>query len=105
MIHSHLSDLTDRNELHRPLAYRVPWRVDRDRAPRFRIVNESTEPARGVTLALTGSAVMLAPAPRVVGPGESIDVTIRGRDIARDTILIVRWFRTDGQEYLWRVSF
>jgi hypothetical protein len=58
-----------------------------------------------VTLALTGSAVMLAAQPSIVGPGDSITVTIRGRDIPRDTVLIVRWFNTDGGEYLWRVSF
>jgi hypothetical protein len=87
------------------VSYRVPWSVDRSTSPRFRITNTSDESLRGVTLSLLGSAVMASDTPRVVPPGESFTVLIRGRDIARDTILIVRWFRDGDGEYLWRVSF
>jgi hypothetical protein len=48
---------------------------------------------------------MRATAPRRLKPGECLAVTIRGQDIARDAVLIERWFRPSGEEYLWRVSF
>lgn len=89
----------------RPVAYRVPWRVDRRHAPTYRLVNLGTEPLWGVSLSLSGSAVMRATAPKRVTQGECLAVTVRGRDIERDTVLIVRWFRPSGDEYLWRVSF
>jgi len=40
-----------------------------------------------------------------VRPEHGIEVTVAGRDRPRDTILVIRWFRPDGVEYLWRVSF
>jgi hypothetical protein len=89
----------------RPLAYRVPWRVEREKAPTFRIVNDSSDAVHGVTLSISGAAVMLASPPRLVAPGEAVSVTIVGHDIARDTLLVIRWFRDEGDEYLWRVSF
>jgi hypothetical protein len=30
---------------------------------------------------------------------------ISGHDLAKDTIGVIRWFRPNDQEYLWRVSF
>jgi hypothetical protein len=89
----------------RPLAYRVPWRVERENAPTFRIVNDSSDAVHGVTLSISGAAVMRASPPRLVAPGEAVSVTIFGHDIARDTVLVVRWFRDEGDEYLWCVSF
>lgn len=91
--------------LPRPAAYRVPWQVDRRHAPIYRLVNVGPEPLWGVSLTLSGSAVMRATPPRRLVPGECLAVTVRGRDIERDTVLIVRWFRPSGEEYLWRVSF
>jgi hypothetical protein len=88
-----------------PIAYRVPWQVDRRQAPTYHLVNRSTEPLRGVTFDLTGAAIMRAPIPRTVQPSESLTLTILGHDLARDTILLVRWFKPGGDEYLWRVSF
>jgi hypothetical protein len=85
--------------------YAVPWHVDRRRAPTYRLVNAGREPLWGVSLSISGAAVMRATAPRRLLPGECLPVTVRGRDIARDTVLIVRWFRPSGAEYLWRVSF
>ena len=58
-----------------------------------------------ISLHLLGSGTMLSRAPVTVRPGERLSTTIRGDDLALDTILVVRWFRPDGGEYLWRVSF
>lgn len=86
--------------------YRVPLRVDRSLAPAFyRLVNESTEPLRGVTAMLSGPGVMPALAPIALAPGAHVDLRIRGADLARSTLLVVRWLRPNGDEYLWRVSF
>jgi hypothetical protein len=48
---------------------------------------------------------MPASTPSTLQPGESLEVMISGRDLARSTVLLVRWFRSTGEEYLWRVSF
>jgi hypothetical protein len=61
--------------------------------------------ADDVTLSLLGSGVMPATAPSTLLPGESLEVMISGRDLARCTVLVVRWFRPSGEEYLWRVNF
>ena len=49
--------------------------------------------------------MMRATAPKRLIQGECLTVTVRGRDIARDTVMIIRWFRPSGDEYLWRISF
>jgi hypothetical protein len=41
----------------------------------------------------------------VLPPGHGIEVTIALRTLAVNTILVIRWFRPDGVEYLWRVAF
>ena len=87
------------------MAYRVPWRVDRRHAPTYLLVNAGPEPLWGVSASIVGAAVMGASAPRRLLPGEALPVTVRGREIARDTMLVMRWFRPCGDEYLWRVSF
>jgi hypothetical protein len=86
-------------------AYRVPLRVDRGPRHLYRITNTGPERLRGVTLTLHGSGVMGANAPTTLLPGDTLEVDIAGRALARDTILVVRWFRPNGVEYLWRVSF
>lgn len=86
-------------------AYRVPLTVDRGPGHVYRFTNVSGEPLHGVTLTLHGSGVMGANPPTRLDPGQSLEVDIVGRALARDSILVVRWFRPDGVEYLWRVSF
>ena len=49
--------------LPRPAAYRVPWQVDRRHAPTYRLVNVGPERLWGVSLTLSGSAVMRATPP------------------------------------------
>ncbi|PZQ91944.1 MAG: hypothetical protein DI534_03085 [Leifsonia xyli] len=85
--------------------YRVPFSFDRTHAPRFRLRNDSPERVRGVTTTLCGSGVMPMGPPRALAPGEAMEVVIRGGDLARETTLVIRWLRPNGEEYLWRVSF
>jgi hypothetical protein len=85
--------------------YRVPFDFDRASAPRFRVRNRSPETLRGVTATLLGSGVMPAQLPRLLRPGEQLELVIRGDDLARETALVIRWIRPDGEEYLWRVAF
>ncbi len=91
--------------MRRPVAYRVPFELERGPATLYRFTNVSAEPLTGVSLTLHGSGVMAANAPVSLAPGDALEVDIAGRNLARDTILVVRWFRPDGVEYLWRVSF
>jgi len=88
------------------IAYRVPLRVDRSDAPRiYRLMNIGTETLTGLRVTLLGSGVM-APLSRLrVPPGASVSLVVRGDNLARSSVLIVRWFRPGGDEYLWRVSF
>jgi hypothetical protein len=87
-------------------AYPVPFVVERDAGPRrYLITNASRERLDGITINLLGAGVMPASAPRALEPGESLEVLISVRDLARSTVLIVRWFRPSGEEFLWRVSF
>ncbi|TXN31281.1 hypothetical protein [Lacisediminihabitans profunda] len=87
-------------------AYPVPFRLDRDTGPRrYLLTNAGTEPVDGVTVSLLGSGMMPASLPATLLPGESLEVMVSGRDLARCTVLVVRWFRPNGREYLWRVSF
>jgi hypothetical protein len=86
------------------IAYRVPWVFDRADG-HYSLRNLGREPLTGVTLSLYGSGMMPATAPSTLLPGDCLEVMISGADLARDTIGVVRWFRPNGQEYLWRVSF
>lgn len=89
----------------RPVAYRVPWRVERSAAPHYRIRNVGHDTLRGVTVSVSGRSRLRVAAPVVVPPGVAIHATVSGPDPARDTILVVRWFAPDSAEYLWQVSF
>ncbi|MCU1423601.1 MAG: hypothetical protein JWN36_3252 [Microbacteriaceae bacterium] len=86
--------------------YAVPFRVDRDAGPRrYLLTNTSEERLDGIALSLLGQGVMPASPPRALEPGETLEVLISARDLARSTVLVVRWFRPTGEEFLWRVSF
>jgi hypothetical protein len=90
----------------RDIAYRVPFELERDPARGlYRLMNTSHETVHGVTFTLHGTGLMAISPPRVLPPEHGIEVTIAGRDRARDGILVIRWFRPNGVEYLWRVSF
>jgi hypothetical protein len=85
-------------------AYRVPWVFERGDG-RYTLRNLGTEALTGVTFYLYGEGFMPMTAPTTLYCGEVLEIVISGQDLARDTIGIVRWFRPNGQEYLWRVSF
>src|ERR1700712_5139312 len=87
-------------------AYPVPFAVERDVGPRrYVITNRGSERLDGITTSLLGAGLMPASAPAALNPGEALEVLISARDLARSTVLVVRWFRPNGEEYLWRVSF
>jgi hypothetical protein len=98
MIRTHLAALNTEN------AYRVPWHFERGDG-HFTLRNLGPERLTGVTLNLYGSGIMPTSAPATLEAGDSLEIVIAGRDLARDTIGLVRWFRPNDQEYLWRVSF
>jgi hypothetical protein len=91
----------------RPPAYAVPWAFDRSQGPPlFTLTNAGREVLHAISLHLLGSGTMLCRAPITIRPGDSVRVVLRhDHDLALDTVLVVRWFRPDGGEYLWRVSF
>lgn len=87
-------------------AYGVPFALRREPwTHRYILTNTGAETVDGVAFTLHGAGVMSASVPARLSPGDAVAVTVVGRDLARDTILVVRWFRPDGTEYLWRISF
>jgi hypothetical protein len=86
----------------RELAYRVPFELERN-GEFYRLVNVSAEVVHGVSFTLHGAGVMAISPARVVRPAHGIEVTIAARSSA--AILVVRWFRPNDIEYLWRVAF
>jgi hypothetical protein len=91
----------------RATAYAVPWTFDRSLGPPlFTLTNVGSEVLHAISLHLLGSGTMLCRAPITMRPGDTVRIVLRhDDDLARDTVLVVRWFRPDGGEYLWRVSF
>ena len=84
----------------------MPFRFERYiAASSHRLLNVSDETVHGVTFVLHGPGLLAVSAPATLSPGDGVEVTIAARDLARSTILVVRWFRHDGLEYVWRVSF
>ena len=87
-------------------AYCVPWLFIRPQQGRtYALDNLSDERLTGVTMTLFGRGLMPVGPPAVVDPGMNLQLTIYGEELARDTVGVVRWFRPDGSEWLWRVSF
>ena len=87
------------------MAYPVPFVFDRSTPPRYRLRNASLETLTGVRFSLLGAGSMPVQAPITLGPGEVAEIPIHGSDLARATVLVVRWHRANGDEYLWRASF
>jgi hypothetical protein len=83
----------------------VPFHLERGSAPLYRLTNVGAEDLRGITLTLLGPGVMLAGVPTRLAAGASLEFTLRGDNLARSTVVVIRWFRSRGGEYLWRVSF
>ena len=89
-----------------PLAYRVPFLVDRSGAPfRYRLINRGDEHLAAVRVVMLGSGRMLPLSTNRLRPGASLTVAVIGERLDRSSVLVVRWFRPSGEEYLWRVCF
>jgi hypothetical protein len=104
MTRTHLAALNTEN------AYRVPWQFERGDGRAsvrhcFTLRNLGLERLTRVTFNLYGSGIMPTSAPSTLEPGDCLEIVISGTNLQRDTIGLVRWFRPDGREYLWRVSF
>ncbi|HHW51075.1 MAG TPA: hypothetical protein GX406_06385 [Pseudoclavibacter sp.] len=91
----------------KPESYRVPFRVDRSAAPWYLLQNIGDQPVTGVTVTEFDSrgCAVSERGPQRLAPGESLVFPVRSRHPEVGTIAIVRWFRRNGDEFLWRVSF
>ncbi|GAA4670571.1 hypothetical protein [Frondihabitans cladoniiphilus] len=87
-------------------AYEVPFWIDRHDAPHlYRLVNLSDEMVRGVRCSLLGPGYLVPLRPTDLGPGVGVTLTLIGSDLSRSSVVVVRWFRENDDEYLWRFSF
>lgn len=86
-------------------AYRVPFHVERPGPGRLRLVNAGAETVSRVLLLVHGPGLVDADPIGALAPGEAVEARVRGRDLALATSIVVRWFREDGDEYLWRIAF
>jgi hypothetical protein len=88
------------------LAYPVPFVIDRRQAPHAIVLtNHSSERLGGLSFSLLGTGVMRTNAPLLLDPGQQVRLVVKGHELPRRSIVIVRWFRPDGSEYLWRITF
>jgi len=85
-------------------AYRVPFTVERH-GRRIVLRNMSDERIEALSLTMHGGGVVGTSSPSSLIPGQAIEIWVSGRELARSSILVVRWFRPNGDEYLWRLSF
>lgn len=90
----------------RPPAYPVPFWIDRRHAPRlYRVCNTGDEPVRGVRATLLGPGHVEPVLVPLLDIGGAVTLTVLGPDLERGSVAVLRWFRPDGDEYLWRFSF
>ena len=93
-----------------PAAFAVPWRVTRGEASGvIELQNVSGEPLASVRFALAGSGLLGLSLPCRIEPGERLRVVVRGSlaegaAASADAMLVVRWFRVDGEELLWPIA-
>jgi len=85
-------------------AYPVPFTVERDGAQRLRLRNASDEPLHWVRVETSRRGIAWAPLTPRLDPGGWLDVSVQGPELARDTRVIVRWRRPNGDEYLYGVA-
>ena len=89
-----------------PLAYGVPFRLDRSRGPRIiRLVNDGHEIVSSLRVTLLGSGLLVPVCSSALGPGQSMALSVIGPELVSSSIAVVRWFRPSREEYLWRFSF
>ena len=83
----------------------MPFRFERGGGLHtYQLRNVGAETVHGVTLVAHGPSLLRVSAPAELSPGQGIEVQLAARDRARSTVLVVRWLRHDGLEYVWLVS-
>lgn len=87
----------------------VPWRVVRRSLGVIELEHRGSETAHSVRFALAGAGMLGLSLPRIVEPGERVRVVVRGAQIdeaaaAVDSLLVLRWFHSDGTELLWPIA-
>jgi hypothetical protein len=87
----------------RPVAYRMPFEVERFGSERIELRNASRDVLRWITIDLMGPGHFVAQTPAKLEPGQALAVWLFGDDLARQTKVQVSWFH-DGVQYLWLVS-
>ncbi|MCU1528752.1 MAG: hypothetical protein JWP75_2515 [Frondihabitans sp.] len=88
-----------------PPAYAVPFWIDRRLAPQLHhVVNVGDETVRGLRVSLLGSGHLVPMSTVSLGPGSSFTLATLATD-SQDSVMVLRWFRPNGEEYLWRFSF
>lgn len=85
-----------------PVAYRVPWLVDRDDRTHPVVTNGSAESADFVRVFRDGQSGEGTELWGQVLPSEDIELCLCAVDLD-EVVVAIAWFRpTDGLEYLWR---
>ncbi|MEB4614631.1 hypothetical protein [Leucobacter sp. M11] len=88
------------------LAYRVPWAVlQRDPDGTVEVLNIGTERLRFVRFAVIGAGLLGMSLPGPVDVNERLSVRVRGLAAEPASLLLLRWFRPHGGEYLWPIAF
>jgi hypothetical protein len=87
----------------RPVAYRMPFEVERFGSERIELRNASGDVLRWITIDLMGPGHFVAQTPAKLEPGQALAVWLFGDDLARQTKVQVTWFH-EGAQYLWLVS-
>ena len=87
----------------RPVAYRMPFEVERFGSERIELRNASDDVLRWITIDLMGPGHFVAQTPAKLEPDQALAVWLFGDDLARQTKVQVTWFY-EGAQYLWLVS-
>lgn len=90
------------------MAVPVPWRVVRRSLGVIELEHRGRETAHSVRFTLAGAGMLGLSLPRIVEPGERVRVVVRGAQVdeaagAADSLLVLRWFQSDGTELLWPI--
>lgn len=80
-------------------AYPVPFTVVRQ-GSRLRLINNGDRPVRWVRCLMQGPGLAVTRPVPMLASGESVDIHVHGRDLARDSLLVIQWLRDDGETYL-----
>ena len=87
-------------------AYPVPFAIERRIAPHTLVLtNRSPERLSALSFSLLGTGALRTSAPLILDPGRQVKIVVKGQELPRRGLVVVRWFRPDGSEYLWRITF